>query len=264
MKIIPVLAVSANDAPQAEALLDYLALVHQRIPTGHLVLAFAPDLHGEYQTKLRIAAEIGFETVDTITVGWPAENAPTGKVEGVNHFFQKVAQHMARHYRLPFLWFEPDCVLTNPLGLNQIAEAYEAQPKLYLGTILADAKDRKCFARVGVYPRGAAQDLHPFFAQKMPFEIAAGEPLVARAGKTRLIQMLPILMPEDLTKVRADAVLVHGDKAGILLQSLVDKLKYVPMGPVVTLEQSILNQNRVTPKLDGRSKAARAAKMALV
>lgn len=221
IQILPVLACSLNDAVQAEALCDYMALLKNKQPTGYLLLAFNHDVHAEMQTRIRIAAEIGFETVDVFVC--PKYDGHKGKAEAVNYFFQKVAGHLARTYKLPYFWFEPDCVPLTADWLQNLSDVYCEQPKLYMGSILSDAEKRKCIGRVGVYPRGAAQDLQPHFEAKHPFEIAAGEPLVAKTSKTRLIQMLPILDPKDREKVRPDAVLLHGDKSGILLSALRDE-----------------------------------------
>lgn len=222
IQILPVLTISLNDAVQAEKLCDYMALLKNKQPSGYILLAFAWDVHAEMQTRIRIAAEIGFETVDVFQCP-RYEGQNRGRAESINWLFQKVSSHVARHYKLPFLLIEPDCTPLTSKWLQHISDAYTAQPKLYMGNILADADKRKCIGRVAVYPRAAAQDLQQALESKQPFEIVAGEPLVARASKTRLIQMLPILDPLDREKIRPDAVLVHGDKQGILLSALIDE-----------------------------------------
>lgn len=291
LQILPVLACSLNDAVQAEALCDYMALLKNKQPSGYLLLAFAPDVHAEMQTRIRIAAEIGFETVEVFVC--PKYEGHKGKAEAVNWLFQKTAGHLARTYKLPFLLFEPDCVPLTPDWLQNISDAYCEQPKLYMSNILSDAEKRKCIGRVGVYPRGAAQDLNPSLESKQPFEIVAGEALVAKTAKTRLIQMLPILDPMDREKIRPDAVLLHGDKSGILLSALMDgmskrtvvadfQMQEMNIGPDRSLPISLTSETKnaalrievqppesgaaislpvpVTPKLDGRSRAARAAR----
>lgn len=288
IQILPVLACSLNDAVQAEALCDYMAILKNKQPSGYLLLAFNHDVHAEMQTRIRIAAEIGFETVDVFVC--PKYDGHKGKAEAVNWFFQKTSGYIARTYKLPFLFFEPDCV-PNPSGgtgdwIQTLSDAYCEQPKLYMGSILSDAEKRKCIGRVGVYPRGAAQDLQPHFEAKHPFEIAAGEPLVAKTSKTRLIQMLPILDPKDREKVRPDAVLLHGDKSGILLSALRDEAvnrfpvhvetvtgflpqqdKVIPIlhiqEPAITApeveKEHVINVATMT-KPDGRTRAGRAAR----
>ncbi len=220
MKLIPVLAACATDALQATRLLDLIALYRNKKPQGHILLAYAPGLHQEMQNQLKVAAEIGFETVDQFMVG-PSPESAKDKASGLNNVFQKTAQHCGRTYRWNFLWLEPDCVPLKPSWLNDIAAAYDAQPKHYMSSYLTNPKDgNKCIGRVGVYPRHAATDLNTFFANNMPFEIAAGEPLRLRTTKTQLIQTLPILTIEDRAKVKPEAVLVHWDKAAILLRAL--------------------------------------------
>lgn len=283
IQLLPVLACSLNDAVQAEKLCDHLARMKGRQPSGYLLLAFNHDVHAEMQTRIRIAAEIGFETVDVFLCP-RYEGATRGKDAAVNWLFQKAAQHVARHYKLPFLWLEPDVTPLCGNWLQFLSEAYVEQPKLYMGNILVDENKRRVLGRVAVYPRGAAQDLNAALEGKLPFNIAAGEALVARASKTRLMQMLPILEANDRRKIRPDAVLLHGDKSGIVLSALLDdNARTIPVETTDTKNpaQTITGSNvqagtempvRIEvkqaesgaaipqPKLDGRTKAGRAAR----
>ena len=83
-------------------------------------------------------------------------------------------------------------------------------------------------ARQSVYPRNAVVDLDKFCSSAVPFEFASLETIVPRSTKTRLIQQLPIMTKEDRSKVRPDAVLLHGDKQQILLNQLFDGFQTRP------------------------------------
>lgn len=281
MTLLPVLACCGNDASAAEKFLDLAALYKSKKPTGYLLLAFNYDVHPEFQTRLRVAAEIGFETVETLVVA-PSPESSSGKAPGLNNLFQKASQHIARNYRLPFLWLEPDCVPLKVSWLEDLVAAYENQPKPYMSSVLTNPQTQQtCIGRVAFYPRIAATELNITFGSKAPFEIEAGGNLVARTSKTKLIQILPILTLDDRAKIREDAVLLHWDKQGILLQALMDEhvatngnsnsrevfdgpetlRNCAPLKPYHVLSEAESLTQKI-PKLDGRSKAARALKKA--
>lgn len=222
--ILPTVAFSANDFVQAEKLLDLLAAYKNRNKSGYILLVAAPDTHPEQHKRMQIAAEIGFEHVGLLTVGWPPadpKNPRPEKYEQVNRLFKEAAIHIAKHYKEPFVWLEPDSIPTGPGWLEHLSEAYHEQPKLYMSPVLAGSSG-KCIGRVGVYPRGCAADIGKHFDGKVDFVVAAGQELVNKASKTKLIQHLPLERAEDIEKVRVDAVIVHGDKKGILLSAMLN------------------------------------------
>lgn len=236
MQIIPTLAVSANDYPQAEALLDLIAAQRKKSPRGYILIVAAPDLHAEQTKKLQIAAKIGFAQVGLLPVGWK-KDAGKGKYEQVNHVMKSAAAHIWRHYKEPFIWLEPDCVPVVSDWLEVIEDEYERQPKLYLGPIVADDKGKKFLGRVAVYPRDCSPDINSHCDGKAPFEISAGETLVHRASKSKLFQQLVVNDPADCDKVRSDAVLVHGDKRGILLARTAERFCAVKPAPALPVER---------------------------
>jgi len=221
MSLLVILPHSANDSIQAERLCDLIAAQNKR-PAGHCLLVAAPDTHGESQTKVKIAAELAFASVELLVVDWP-KVAPTCKAESVNHLFYEAATHAARSCQWPFIWLEPDAVPLRREWLDDLDMAYHAQPKRYFGPILASADGKQqCMARVAVYPRGAGGELKEFFAGKVPFEQAGAKIILSRAGKTRLIQQMAFGAESDRNAVRDDAVLLHSDKEGVLLSSLLE------------------------------------------
>jgi hypothetical protein len=252
-KLLVVLGVSANDAIQGERLLDLIAIQNNKQPRGHLLIAAAPDLHAETTTKLKIAAEVAFESVELLAVPWPAV-AHTSKTEAVNYLFYSAATHAARCYQWPFLWLEGDAVPLKASWLDELTEAYWNQPKRYLGSILAspDGKTRS-LSRVAIYPRGAGGELKEFAAGKVPFEIAAASMIVPRAEKTKLLQQLAFTAETDRKLIRDNAVLLHHDKQAVLLSALIDeaskpKLDPNPDGQFTTGGIRIPTPDRTEPK----------------
>lgn len=287
--ILPILLCTNSDADQAESLLDFIALMRGKQPAGRLLLA-CHAIHVETQLRLKVSAEIGFSHVEVLDVP-RFDPTPASKAQSVNLFYQRVLQHGLRNYKGPFLMMEPDTTPTGPDWLTPLEDAYAASPKLYLSSVLADPKGIKCIGRNGVFPRGAAMDIGQLFTGATLFEIAAGEALVARTEKTRLLQVLPIIVAEDLAKVRPDAVMVHGDKKGFLLAKLREELgKLTPatngsgrgldltaVPPLTEEARSIADQappelpiinpapihsSLIVQKLDARTRAGRMAKLA--
>lgn len=208
---------------QAERLLDLIAIQNNKQPRGHCLLVAAPDTHAETQTKIKIAAEVAFESVELLAVPWPAV-AHTSKVEAVNYLWWSAATHAARCYQWPFLWLEPDCVPLSRVWLESLEASYYRQPKRYLGSILAsqDGKTRS-LSRVAIYPRGAGGELKEFAAGKVPFEMASASMIVPRAEKTKLLQQLAFAAETDRKLIRDNAVLLHSDKQAVLLSALIDE-----------------------------------------
>lgn len=208
---------------QCERLLDYIAILNNKTPKGHLLLVAAPDTHQESQIKIRIAAEVAFETVDLLSVPWPVV-AHTSKVEAVNYTWYQGMIHATRCYQNPVLYIEPDCVPLRPHWLEELALVYYDQPKRYLGSMLSTNDGKiKCLSRVAIYPRGAGGELKEFCAAKLPFEVAAGNFIIPRAGKSRLFQQSPFSSTTDRDVIRDDAVLLHSDKESVLLSELIEQ-----------------------------------------
>lgn len=230
--LLPVLAYCAADHAQAERVLDLIALYRNRTPQGYLLLVAAPDTHPEMHKHMEIAAHIGFERVGQLVVPKPKELLKT-KAQGINHLFQAAAVHIGSHYKSAFLWLEPDSVPLKASWLGDLSVAYNTQHKLYMGPVLSKPP-LKIIGRVAVYPNSVGKDmmLHMEAANNLgtTWEYAAGESLVNRATKTRLIQQLRFDRESPRDLVRQDAVLLHGNKDVLLLQELISELAGRPGG----------------------------------
>lgn len=228
--ILPVLCFSTADAPQADALLSYIFELNGRMPRKNLLLVSAQDAHAELTAKLKISAEIAFENVEVLKVNWPTIPS-NAKWPNVNHAFRETAAFMNHANKWPWLFIEPDCVPLKSDWLEQIEDAYDATPKRYMGSILApkgkDAPER-CLDRVAVYPVTAFMQMATLFDAQEPFQFLAGANIVPRSQKSRLFQWLRYTATTERSKVNPEAVILHGDKEGILLQSMREELKKAP------------------------------------
>jgi len=161
-----------------------------------------------------------------------------------NRAFERASHQLQETCRWPFLWLEPDAVPLKKDWLDQLADAYDNQPRRYQGVIVdsaeakvAPADVKKHMAMVGIYPPDAHSDLVQFFKGERAFDLAAHEFMVPRATHTDLqIQFFP---PRDqmiefkaerteedpvnvrtLKSLRPDAVLFHQVKNPSLINVL--------------------------------------------
>jgi hypothetical protein len=216
-KLLIALAVSTNDAVLAERQLDFIYRLHGRKQVGHLLIVANADLHAEMQAKLRVTAEMAFESVTETVAPAIAKVDANKKFLQLNNLFRHAAITAQTKFRWPWFWLEPDCAITSPTWIAQLAEAYESQPKKYLGVV---SKTEKPFmARCGVYYPGAHYELDKLCQGDVPFPLATAEKVIPGAGHTDLVQYLALETPEDLAKISSSAAVVHGDKLGLFAES---------------------------------------------
>ena len=233
MKVLIALGFCADNAAQAERLLDY---IHHSSTGLHnaILLAAAADVHGELRERIKISASLAFKRVYEIELN-PMADPQSAKFMQVNNAFRQASEYISNNFTWPFLWLEPDCVPVYGGALMDLAKQYEEQPKGYFGTqmkVLNEAKEERFFmARVGFYPNNAHAQIFTPDIQRGPFEIAAGDVIHPKMTATKAIQQTSILIEQDMSKVRPDALLVHGDKQGILLRKLESDIKHTTMEP---------------------------------
>jgi hypothetical protein len=220
--LLIVIPFHAGDAAQAEYLCDYIYALHGHKPIGHALLVADDTVHEEMRAKVKIAAEVAFETVD-LMVSPPFDRI--GKPERINRLFNFTAATIAAGYRLPWFWLEPDCVPLTKTWLVDLSMSYHSQPKRYLGAHLKtktkDDKEVILLSRIACYPPNAHAELEPYCGNtNVTFNLVAAKTLVDRSNKTKLIQHFSYNHETDQDKIRPDAALLHSDKAGSLIRHL--------------------------------------------
>lgn len=237
MNLLLVTGYTTADWHRAEALFDWHRKLHNQMPTGHVLLAAASDAHAEIRTKLKIAAELAFESVHEFQVpALPATEPPTNPKW---HLFNETAMHIGRSVRWPWLWLEPDCVPLKEGWLTHLEIAYDDQPARYMGPHLKlDKSEVTVLPRVSVYPASAVNDL------------TAKRDLILMSTKTRLIQYGMFGDNDTLAKVREDAVLFHSCKTDALIDRLDERPKQNGKKLIGTTEdfKSMRNTGPVKPQ----------------
>jgi hypothetical protein len=218
--MLSVLSFCANDGILAEHLCDFIFLQNSRVSKGHALLVVAADVHAEMEARVKLAAEVAFDHVEIIKAPPVADFSKNLRV---NTQFKTAAEHVAKTYRVPWLWLEPDAVPLKPGWLETIASAHYDQPKRYSGSWLM-SKDL-FLARIAVYPADAINDLAPFLNGHEQFNRAAGSVIIPKSTKTRLVQEV-VYSGEDV-KVAETAVMLHKDPNAILLTSLRERFEQV-------------------------------------
>lgn len=221
MKLIFALTVSNAEATNAERLLDFIH--HRGGRHGDLLLGLYPDVHDEMKARIRISAALAFSTVHELEIR-PLADPKSPPFALVNSAFQQVATHVGQSFKWPFLWLESDCTPTASNWRQKIHVAYDEQPYPFFGNRMkvkpAGEKAQEVFfmARVGVYPQNTSSLM--VANTPIPFEIASSKTTQGRMGVTKLFQPIKINSDADLISVRDDAILVHGDRNGLLMKQI--------------------------------------------
>lgn len=227
MQTLIVIPFFAEQAARAERLLDCIYWCGGQKQSGHVLLVAAPDVHAEMRTKLTIAAEVGFESVSLFG---PKTLMGKSETDKINNLFSQTANHIAKSYRWPWLWLEPHCVPLKPDWREQLAKAYDDQPRAYFGPhirIKRGAAEQVFLSRTAIYPVRAVIDLEKHCTTNMPFEQASAVDVVPKSTKNRLIQRMDFNGLADLDKIRPDAVLLDNDRTGELVEKLIEETPHI-------------------------------------
>jgi hypothetical protein len=247
MSLLIVIPIWTDNAAQAEKLVDLIHFLSGRKQQGHALICYGHDVHAEMRQRLKISGELAFESVAEFEIK-PVDDPALPKAAMINNAFKQIATHINEFYSGAFLWLEPDCVPTNEKWFQSLSEMYANQPRPYMGVQMkAMPKGVAEFFfmhRVGCYPANAATKM---FASdgKACVEFLAAHVVGPRMTPVKCIQPLLIHTAADLEKVRQDAILVHGDKQGLLLQKVIDRLtawEDEPDSVIKALDKEMENQ----------------------
>lgn len=225
MKLLFALAVTNDDSDKVEKFLDFVRTISGR--KGHLLLAFMSDVHDEMKARVRISAELSFEVVHEIAINPFADRSAPPTVQA-NSQFRQVAQHVANVFHWPFVWLEWHVTPKACEWRELLSEAYEAQPYGFFGSRMrikpktAEAKEIFFMGKVGIYPATANSLMLSPPDSPVPLEIASSNLVISRMGVTKLIQQANIASEGDLLSVRDDAILISGDRSGLLKAQQLD------------------------------------------
>lgn len=210
-----------DNAAQCEQMLDFIFAQNDRAQiNGHCLLVMPPTVPDEMRARIKISAELAFAGVHMLDLR-PLVDPVAPKWKCINNVFTQTATHIAKSFRWPFLWFEPDTVPTVRGWLPKLVAAYGQQPKAYMGPMLkiatAGKPDAFIMARCAVYSPNAIHDAPP---SEAPYEVSSAINVLPKLSTTKIIQHTYLVNEDDLARVRPDAVIFHGDKNGFLRRQL--------------------------------------------
>lgn len=262
MNILTVIPCHNDDSIRAERLIDQIFALNNKQPKGHALIVFAPSVQQENRDKIRISAELAFKSVSLWNVNLPKDLADKSTV--VATLMALTAQHIAKHYRSPYLWLEPDCLPLKKGWLEQLASAYSEQPFRYMAGHVKHG-DATALSRICICPADATKDFEQAAVMAIPFEFYA----VALSSKSRLFQTVVLDSVEHENLIRPDAVLAHSDKRAVLVDKIVDRESKSPetngehveiiAAPIAVEEGSQIPLVAPLPKKRGRPAKAVAA-----
>ncbi len=206
MRLLLAIPYNADDWQRAEALMDWHREMNDGTPNGHVLLVASAGVHAEITMKLRITAELAFESVREFQ-GVKSEIPLLGQV----------AAHVAYACKWPWLWCDGSCLPLTCDWLNVLWSDYDNQPMRYMGPHL-QVGESKMLAQCSVYPPGAI------------FDMNAKRQFLPLSTKTRKIQVAVFNEGDSPNKIRPDAVLLSGNKSDSLI-SVLRKSKPAPNVP---------------------------------
>lgn len=210
-----------DNAAMLEQNLDFIFAQNDRQQIkAHILLVNHPKVDAEMRARVKISAELAFEGVHELELR-PLSDERAAKWKEINNSFTQAATHISKAFRWPFFWMEPDTIPTKVGWFSRLVLEYGSQPKHYFGSRMKietpGKPDAFIMARNSVYPVNAILDITP---QEAPFEISSAANVIPKFTMSKLIQQTVINGDTDLAKVREDAILVHGDKNGVLRRKL--------------------------------------------
>lgn len=205
---------TSTDAARAERLFDAINWLGG---AGHCLLAHPADVHPEMREKVKISAEVACKSVDMIQV--ELINGQT-KIQQINSAFRQIARHTHQCYTQPWLWLEPCCVPLKHNWIGSILAEYKSQPRRYMGAYM-QGKTQRFLSRVAVYPSNAIGDVDGACQTPNPFHRVVE--IMPRSANSKLFR----IGEWKAEMVLGEAVLIDGDKSGVLIESVIDNVKPV-------------------------------------
>lgn len=235
-KLIVVLSYCNKDHESATRLLNWIKELDGHV--DHALLLVADNaVRMETKKALDALGKSVFTHSETILVNAPAPvgdnyHAPAAMM------FLKATGHIEQCYRWPFLWMEPDCVPLKHGWLDALAQAYEENPKEFMGSTMKTTQEglpSQVFFATAIYPVDAHEQLKQFCDGKQAFDMAFSNHVVPRGTNTPLIWHVfgapgdpptfkAVKDPSDgpnvgtLDSVPKQAVIMHRCKDGSLIR----------------------------------------------
>ncbi len=188
--ILLVIPYHQKDAVLAKQLINWMGELH---PEGYLhpcMLACDASVDRDTQSEIFKLAKPLFSSVELLRIPVPLDRQ--GWIPGSNFMFEKVAQTVQECVKLPWLWYEPDCVPLHEAWLDGLATYYYVQPRRFMGTWVDSNQagmPNRYLEGCAVYDSRAYEGMKQFTASTtVGFPIGAAGYTVMRSTNTHLMQ----------------------------------------------------------------------------
>lgn len=253
--LLTVIPYCHKDTEQTQYVLNWMAELEPKLNHSCLLVADS-GVPRVTITDLQASARKIFQYAETMIVNVPESKQGWGTATKV--MFEFAANQINECYRLPWFWFEPDCVPLKKGWLDALASAYAESPKRYMGYRVPKeelAQGQPHMAGPGIYPASAYPELKLYLQQGDHFDLAIAPYVLPRMVHTPLIHhfwgkqdLAPVFKEQKdgaentivLEQIRPQAVLWHRCKDGSLIdllrkksdmQSMKEDLKLAPEMP---------------------------------
>lgn len=153
--------------------------------------------------------------------------------QGPNAMWRCTAWEIFNRVKRPWLWMEPDAILTRRTSLDEIESAYRdalAAKKVFLGSRGASVTV-ECMNGVAVYPPAIFGFMEPMMlAQDAAWDLAGAAPMMAHGIISTLFQHVYKVgereprFPDDAAILDPRAAIFHRDSDGTLIEMLRSRL----------------------------------------
>jgi hypothetical protein len=236
-------AVHAGDIEEAIRLFKWIAKLSGSLKQHDCLLVADPATPFDRLTALRDIAE---STFGEVALGVMPESVK-GWPDGPCAAFRCAAEYVQKHWPVPFLWLEADCVPLKATWLDEIQAASESNRGMFLGHVY-DAEGAQVtelgprfMSGVAVYPPTAFSILKLPLNSPRAWDVENAELMLLNGAHTPLIRHFwgqPKLPPTfvrsrnehtpinafTLDAIPAEAVLFHRNKDGSLIRLLERKM----------------------------------------
>ena len=221
--MIVVLPFSHRDEALAEKLISWIVCLDPNLRNHTLVLLGSTLSSQDKQRQLAEQAKTVFGYVSSQRQRTPEERPwPVAP----NAMFRVGSHYVAKTYRKPFLWLEPDAVPLKVGWLDTLEMEYQRCGRDFMGAVWD--KPAKHMNGNGIYPAGFTYD----GPDAVPFDVYIGRTTLLRTHATPLVHHewgniqtnTPWTFPdaESVKRVRKEAVLFHRSKDGGLITRLIE------------------------------------------
>ena len=189
--LVVVIPYCTKDAPEAKCLLEWIGEIQGTHPHDACLMVADAAVPLEQQKEIGAVAKGIFSWAQTMMV--PVKPAVNGQYQvPAAEMFKWAAMQIDTTLKWNWLWLEPDCVPLKSGWLSALTEAYNSQPKRFMGALIETDQPgvpKVHLAGCAIYPNCFYQDIEKkkFCDGKTHFDLQWANYVVPGAVNTELL-----------------------------------------------------------------------------